>query len=116
MGEKVESSEVQGELSLLSSVNFLAYEMEITTLTSQLRGFCNNPMGKIDLEETFESLLRPLGPRLSGTVLTSCPSDGQSLHYAHPVSFSSNNKAVLSVGSGVRLSSVSCRLSHLTAV
>ena len=37
---------LQGVPSLLSSINFLNYEMEIRTLTSQLRVFCENQLEK----------------------------------------------------------------------
>lgn len=51
LSEKVELSQcmtlgLQGVPSLLSSINFLNNEMEIRTLTSQLRGFCENPLEK----------------------------------------------------------------------
>lgn len=61
---------------------------------------------EIALEESLESLLRPLGPGLSATGLT-CLSDVQFLPGAHPVNLPSNSKAVLSMSSG---------LSHLPAV
>lgn len=51
LSEKVELFQcmtlgLQGVPSLLSSINFLNYEMGIRTLTSQLRGFCENQLEK----------------------------------------------------------------------
>ena len=98
LSEKEELSQcmtlgLQGVPSLLSSINFLNYEIEIRTLTSQLSVLWES-VGKIDSEETFELLLRPLGPRRSATALTFWPSDVLVPHRAHPVSVSGNNNAI----------------------